>query len=173
MLGAMKRLVLVIVVLVVFGVVWWAARGGGKAPDQRLADHARALCKIAAAGADDPEAGVGQMFRYYRERGPAMARDWAALLVAIERIDDDRAHDERARLAARRLHAPLAACAPTFERFGRAVEADPAASARLQRGMERLGRTIEILVGGGGGDLLRMPLGDLGRKDGMLSASPR
>lgn len=173
MLGAMKRLVLVLVVVLVFGLVWWTARGGGKAPDQRLADHARALCKIATAGVEDPEAGVSRMFGYYRDRGPAMAKDWAALLVAIERIDDDRAHDDRARLAARRIHAPLAACAPTFERFGRAVEADPEARVRLERAMTRLGRTFEILLGGGGGDLVRMPLGQLGRLDGLLAPGPR
>ena len=157
----MKRWFLFLVVVVVIALVWWTSRGRGVgAPDQRLAGHARALCKIAAHGAEHPDDGVRQMFRYYAERGPAMAKDWAELLVVIEAIADDDAHDARARLAARRVHEPLAACARTFERFGQAVEEDPEASARLERGMTRLGRTLEILMGGG--NLFTAPLGRQG-----------
>ncbi len=171
MLGPMKRVVLFLVVVLVIGLVWWSSRGGRQAPDQRLADHARALCKIAAHGADDPEDGVGRLFGYYGARGPAMARDLAELLVLIERIDDDRAHDQRAALASRRLHAPIAACADTFARFGEAVQDDPEASARLERGMQRFGRTLEILLGGGGGQMLRSPLGDLGPVEALIDRS--
>lgn len=168
MLGPMKRWLLFLVVVIVIALVWWTSRGSKAAPDQRLAAHARALCKIAATGAEHPDDGVRRMFRYYGDRGPAMAKDWAELLVLIERIDDDDAHDARARLAARRMHEPIAACASTFERFGRAVSEDPEASARVERGMERFGRTLEILMGGGGNQLLLAPLGDLRRLDALV-----
>ena len=168
----MKRWLLVLVVVVVFGLVWWSQRGRGLAPDERLAGHARAMCQIAAEGVEHPDDGVARMFHYYGRRGPAMAHDWAELLVLIERIDDDRAHDDRARLAAKRMHAPAAACAETFSRFAQAVEDDPAASARLDRGMKRFGRTLEILLGGSG-DFLRAPFGDLSRLAPLLAPSPR
>lgn len=167
MLAAMKRWWLVLVVLVVLGLVWWTSRGSRSAPDERLAAHTRALCKIAGAGVEHPDDGVARLFRYYGDRGPAMARDWAELLVLIERIDDDRAHDQRAALAARRLHAPAAACAETFARFAEAVESDPAASARLERGVRRLSRTIEIIAGGGGAAGW-LPLPGVGQLDALL-----
>ena len=172
---AMKRLVLFLVVVLAFGLVWWMGGDANrsKAPDDRLAGHARALCQIAEAGIEHPDDGVRKMFRYHGERGPDMARDWAELLVLIERIDDDRAHDARARKAAKRIHGQLGQCAPTMERFGRAVENDPAASARLERGMKRLNRTLEILFGGGGRDLLRAPFGDVARLESLLGAGPR
>ena len=168
MLAGMKRWFLFVVVVVVIGLVWWSQRGEARAPDQRLANHARAMCKIAAAGVEHPDDGVARMFRYYGTQGPAMAHDWAELLVIIERIDDDRAHDDRARLAARRIYAPAAACLDTFQRFADAVEDDPAASARVERGMTRFGRTLEILFGGGG-DFLRQPFGGLGRLDALIA----
>ena len=168
MLAAMKRAILFLVVVIVIGLVWWSQRGAALAPDQRLANHAQAMCKIAAAGALHPDDGVARLFRYYGERGPAMAHDWAELLVIIERIDDDRAHDDRARLAQRRIYAPAAACLDTFQRFADAVEDDPAASARVERGMTRFSRTIEILFGGGR-DFLHQPFGGLDRLDALLA----
>ena len=146
----MKRVVLFLVVALVIALVWWMTRDGRRLPDERIADHTRAMCKIAKAGIEAPDDGVKRMFRYHGEHGPVMARDWAELLVLIERIDDDRAHDERARVAARRIHAPAARCAQTFQRFAEAVERDPAAKARLERGLERFSRTLEILFGNGG-----------------------
>ena len=148
MLPGMKRVVLFLVVALVIALVWWMSRDGRRSPDERIADHTRELCKIAKAGIEAPDDGVRRMFRYHGDKGPAMARDWAELLVLIERIDDDRAHDERARLAARRIHAPAARCAQTFQRFADAIERDPAAKQRLERGLERFSRTLEILFGG-------------------------
>jgi hypothetical protein len=169
MLAAMKRWLLLLVVVLVFGFVWWSSRGSRKAPDERLADHTRRLCKIAAAGIEHPDDGVRAMFHYYGKQGPTMAKDWADLLVLIERIDDDRAHDERARLASRRLHAPAIACARTFQQFAKAVEDDEDASSRLQRGVDRLGRTIELILGGGGARALLPPLAGADALDAVLA----
>jgi hypothetical protein len=171
----MKRFLLLLVVVLVFGFVWWTSRrddgGGGKAPDEQLAEHTRAMCKIAKAGIDHPDDGVRKLFRYYGQQGPAIASEWAHLLVLIERIDDDRKHDDRARLAARRIHAPAIACQRTFQRFADAVEDDEAASARLQRGVDRLGRTLEILFGQDGGALAPVPFAATERLDLMLRAA--
>ena len=169
----MKRWSLVLAVAIVFGLVWSSRRDGGRLPDERIADHTRAMCKIAAAGVRAPDEGVQRLFRYYGDHAPTMAKEWAELFVIIERIDDDRAHDERARQAARRIHAPAIACARTFQQFAEAVEHDEAASARLQRGLERLGRTIEIISGNGGrAALFPLPLEQVqaARLDALVGA---
>src|SRR5688572_23544584 len=121
--------------------------GGGNAPDDRIAGHHREMCKIAAHGAKAPREGVQKLFRFYGDRGPDMARDWAELLVIIERIDDDDRHDARARQAAKRIHEPVRRCAADLERFSRAIEEDPEASRLLERGVTRFSRTLEILFG--------------------------
>jgi hypothetical protein len=69
------------------------------------------------------------------------------LLVEIERIDDDRAHDERARTAVRRIHTPLAGCSDSLGRFAEAIDSNPAASDKFERAAERLERTLSILLG--------------------------
>lgn len=145
--------------LVVLGlvIVRGGACGGGcdgprrAAPDEQLAAHLGELCKVAARGIDDPQAGVRALMRYHGDHGPAMLEQLGATLVTIERVADDAAHDARARVARDRLAAPLVACAQTWEDFAVAVEGDPEASATLERGMQRLGRTLEILLGSGGG----------------------
>jgi len=144
-------LVLLGLVLVRGGACGACAGAGRPDPDERLAGHLRGLCKVAEDGIDDPQTGVRRLMRYYGDHGPAMLEAFGATLVTIERIDDDRAHDARARLARERLQAPLIACAETWEDFGQAVEADPEASATLEHGVARLGRTLEILFGEGDG----------------------
>lgn len=136
--------------LVVAGLAVLIASGcdaGRPAPDERIARHHQALCTIAEDGAKAPRDGVRTMFRYYGDHGPDMARDWADLLVLIERIDDDRRHDDRARQAAKRIHAPLLRCAAAFERFSEAIAEDAEAAEILERGVTRLSRTLEILFG--------------------------
>ncbi len=165
-----------VVSVVGLGVV--VARGGGTCnggcktdaalPDEQLAGHFRALCEIAADGIDAPEAGVKHLMRYHGDHGPAMLEDFGATLVIIERIDDDTAHDRRARAARDRLHAPLVACQATWQQFSEAVENDPAASQHLERGMERLGRTLGILLGEDAA-LRRWPLVIGGRLDAALT----
>jgi hypothetical protein len=135
------------IVVAMAAAVTTACDAGRPAPDQRIAGHHRAMCAIAEHGAEAPREGVAKLFRYYGDRGPDLARDWAELFVLIERIDDDRRHDERARLAAKRIHEPLARCAAAFERFARAIEEDAEASRMLERGVTRFSRTLEILFG--------------------------
>lgn len=131
--------------------------GRAAAPDERLAGHLRRLCTIAEDGIADPRTGVSRLMRYHGDHGPDMLADLGATLVVIERIGDDAAHDQRARVARDRLQAPLVACAATWQRFGEAVERDPEASAALERGLTRLGRTLEILFGGDGRAALAGP----------------
>lgn len=116
-------------------------------PDEKLADHLDNLCAVAERGIKSPDDGVRRLFAYFGENGPAMLHTFGDLLVTIERIEDDRRHDERARVANRRLRARLMACRTTWERFGEAVERDRDASRRLERGLDRFGRTLEIILG--------------------------
>lgn len=131
--------------LLIVLVIWWFR--SRRPPEVRLADHLGAICDIAERDVDHPSAGVDHLFAYLASDGPAMARDLGDLLVTIEAIRDDAAHDERARRAARAIHEPLVGCAAELERFGQAIQRDPEASAKLRRGVERLDRTLRILVG--------------------------
>lgn len=131
--------------LLIVLVIWWFR--SRRPPEARLADHLDAICDIAEHDVDHPSAGVDHLFAYLAADGPAMARDLGDLLVTIEAIRDDAAHDARARSAARAIHEPLVGCATELERFGQAIQRDPEASAKLQRGVERLNRTLRILVG--------------------------
>jgi len=139
-----------VIVIVVFGLVLargWACGAGRRGPDERLAQHFERLCKIAERGVDHPKDGVHRFMRYLGDHSPDMLADFAATLVLIERIDDDAAHDRRARTARDRMRAPLRACERTWEDFSDAVEDDPEAAAAFERGVNRLGRTLEIVLG--------------------------
>lgn len=119
------------------------------APDERLAGHFRKLCEIAEDGIDHPQRGVRNLMRYHGDHGPDMVEAFAATLVLIERIEDDDLHDARAELARDRINAPLDACEETWVDFADAVEEDPEASRILKTGVERLGRTLEIIFSQG------------------------
>ncbi len=139
--------VVVVGVVVVRGGACGACGATGGQPDERLAVHLRKLCEVAEDGVHDPRNGVRRMMRYYGDHGPDMLEAFGATLVTIERIDDDASHDRRARVARDRIQAPLLACAETWQQFADAVERDAEASATLERGVVRLGRTLEILFG--------------------------
>jgi hypothetical protein len=128
------------------------------APDEKLADHLDSMCAIAERGIKSPDDGVRRLFGYFGENGPQMLHTFGDLLVEIERIDDDGRHDARARLAHKRLRARLVACRATWERFGEAIERDEQAAHRLERGLDRFGRTIEIIFGEAAGGLGEWPL---------------
>lgn len=143
--------IVVLAVIVVSGGACGACRGDAPVePDRRLAAHLDRLCEVAEAGIDDPRAGVRRLMRYHGDHGPDMLEAFGATLVTIERIDDDEAHDRRARQARDRLQAPLLACGETWAEFAEAVEGDPEAAAILERGLDRLARTLEILLGAEG-----------------------
>jgi len=143
----MKNWKLLVLVLVILAVWWWWTHRPDAA-DARLAHRYQEICDIAAADADEPQAGVAHLFAYLGDNGPAMLHDAGELLVEIERIPDDAAHDARAREASEVMHAPLVACAADLQRFAAAVEADPEASAAVERGAQRVGRTLKLLIGG-------------------------
>ncbi len=119
------------------------------APDERLASDLAAICEIADRHIEAPQPGVKKLMRYLGDHSPEMLQAWGELLVLIERIDDDRDHDTRAKIAGRRLAAVMVPCERPLAEFGEAVEADPEASRTLQRGIERLNRTLEIILAGG------------------------
>jgi hypothetical protein len=145
------RLVLLLAAIVL--VIWYLR--SKRPPDVRLAAHFDAICDIAEHDVDDPSRGVDHLFAYLGANSPAIMEDVGDLLVLIERIPDDARHDQRAQDAARRLQEPLLGCAAELQRFGQAIENDPEASAKFQRGTERLARTLQILLGQGRGAALR------------------
>jgi len=148
-------LVLALIVLGGRGLLRCGGCASGTPPDARLARHFDRLCDVARDGVGAPERGVHRLMRYFGDHGPDMLEAFGQTLVVIERIDDDAAHDARARQARDRILAPLAACAETWQEFGEAIESDPRAAAALERGVERLARTLGILLGDDG---LRAPL---------------
>jgi len=143
-------LVPVVVAGGVFGV--YATSGGclnSKDPDQTLAGRFDDLCDIASDGAKKPEQGVRKLGRYLASHSGDMLKDLADTIALIEKISDDNAHDARAGVARDRIQKPLIECAETWNEFGDAIENDPAALELLQHGMDRLGRTLEIIFGEG------------------------
>jgi hypothetical protein len=117
------------------------------APDQKLAGRLDDLCDIARDGADKPEAGIRALGKYLGKHAGDLLGDFGDTVALIERVADDDAHDERARMARERISAPLLACERDWRRFEQAVENDPAARAVLDKAMTRLNRTLEILFG--------------------------
>jgi hypothetical protein len=137
----------VVVALIIAGiVVLYRGCAEPDAPDERLAEHFDAMCDIARKGIDSPEKGIRKLGRYVGKHLDDMLGDFGGTISTIEGIDDDERHDDRARTARDRIAAPLAACEADWERFADAVESDPDASAVLMRAIERLNRTLEILL---------------------------
>lgn len=126
-------------------------------PDQELGDHLAALCKVARDHMTTPAKGVRRLGRYLGKHTGEMLGEFGSTLAIIERIDDDGAHDERARTARGRIEEPLRACQTDWQRFAEAVEADPEASGLLAHNIERLGRTLEIILSGAKLDVLHLP----------------
>ena len=118
------------------------------APDQKLAGQLDDLCDIARDGAEKPVAGVKALGRYMVKHGGDLLENFGNTIAVIERIADDEAHDERARMARDRIQGPLRACERDWQRFGQAIDRDPEAAAMMERAMMRLNRTLEILFGG-------------------------
>lgn len=123
---------------------------GGKDPDQKLAAQIEDLCEIARAGAPHPVAGVRRLGGYLLAHAGDLLKNFADTIAAIERIADDAKHDDRARLARKRLVTPAERCAADWQRFADAIGADPEAERLVERALERLDRTFEIIFGNGG-----------------------
>jgi hypothetical protein len=119
-----------------------------QAPDERFAGRLDDLCAIARKHVDTPEVGVRALGRYFDKHVGDMLGEWGDTIAAIERIPDDKKHDDRARLARDRMRKPALACAADWQAFNRAVERDPKAKALVERFAERLQRTFEIIGSG-------------------------
>ena len=132
---------------VVFSVKTTAGCLNKPAPDQRLASQLDDLCDIARDGAKAPEAGVRALGKYMGKHVGELMGNLGSTIALIEKIPDDEAHDERARVARDRIQKPLRACHDDWQRFGEAIENDPKAAELMQGAMVRLNRTIEILFG--------------------------
>ena len=117
-------------------------------PELQLGRRLGKICDIADANVRTPEKGVDQLFSFFAESTPDLARDFGRLLVDLGRIDDEREHDDRAREAARRMWGPLVLCNESLQRFGEAIENDPPASRKLQAGFDRVARSLTLLFGG-------------------------
>lgn len=126
---------------------FWGGPQRDTDPDQKLAKQYGEICKIAEKGISKPHKGLQNLFGYYGKKGPTMMKNFGELLVLIERIEDDAAHDKRAALASRRMSKVLSKCERTFEAFGLAIEADEAASELWENKITRFARTLEILFG--------------------------
>jgi hypothetical protein len=130
---------------VVFAMTGGCLRTTSSAPDQRLAKRMGDICEIARDNVKTPEKGVRKLGTYLDKNVDKILADYGAMFAAIERIPDDKKHDDRARVARDRLR--KADCQRDMQRFADAVSADPAASALVQRFGERLSRTLEIISG--------------------------
>jgi len=124
-------------------------------PDQKLAAQLGDLCEVARDNMKSPEQGVRELGRYLLKHGSEMSGELVSTIAMIERIDDDRSHDKRAELARDRLH--KANCGEDWERFMEAVDADPNASELVEHHIQRLMRTLEIILSGAKLDLRHWP----------------
>jgi hypothetical protein len=142
------------------GGVVYGLRGGcanSAAPDEELADHFEELCEIAADNIDAPKQGVKKLGRYLGRHLDDILGDFGSTIVTIEKISDDKKHDERARLARDRMQAPWIACQSEWQRFWTAVDSDPEAAELANHAAERVSRTFEIIFSSTGFRLRDLP----------------
>jgi hypothetical protein len=137
----------ILLLIFVVSAVWIYRGGATKAPDEKLAGHFSGICKIAKTNAKTPVKGVKSLFHFLGHHSASMMKEFGDTLVVIERIDDEKAHDDRARKAGKRIRKPLIKCESDLQRFFAAVESNSEASRLMERGSERLGRTLELMFG--------------------------
>ncbi len=135
----------VIVALVAVTGLYFIARDNS--PEQRIANNLGGVCGIARANVETPSRGVDRLFAHLGAHTADTLRDLGALVVEVQRIDDQKRSDERARRANRVMRAPLERCSADLDRFFAAVNADHEAADKMQRGAERLERTLNLLFG--------------------------
>ena len=153
--------------LVAGGVVY-GIRGGcvnSAAPDEELADHFEELCDIAGDNVETPKKGVKKIGRYLGRHLDDILGDFGSTIVTIEKISDDRKHDERARLARDRMQRPWIECQAEWYAFWMAVDEDPEASELANRAADRLGRTFEIIFSSKDVDLRNLPAAFLSKME--------
>jgi len=140
---------LVVAALVVGGIVFVSSRGclSSPAPDERYAQHVTKLCDIARRNVETPEPGVRELGRYLGNHAGDMLKDLADTIALIERIDDDKKHDARARVTRDRWD--KVSCTEDWMDFLDAVEQDPDAAELVDQRIERMSRTLEIIFPSG------------------------
>ncbi len=152
--------------LLVTGCVVLGYRGVGgcldssRDPDEKIAARFAELCEIARDNITTPEHGVRELGRYFGKHTEHLLGELGATMQVIEKIGDDRKHDERARVARNRMQKPLRACERDWDRFANAVNRDPEARALMQTGLDRINRTLEIIFKRGEGqpiDVRQLP----------------
>jgi hypothetical protein len=144
-----KRAWIVPAVIACGGLVAFRMSGclNSKAPDEKLAGRFDDLCAIADDNIQSPQRGVQKLGRYLGSHTGDMLGDLGETIQIIEHIDNDEAHDARARLARRRIAKSFEECDQTWRMFFTAVNHDPVAKEMLERGLDRVGRTLEIIFG--------------------------
>ena len=152
---------LVVAALVAGGIAVVSARScrSPAAPDERYAEHLHQLCGIATQHVDKPLPGVRVLGAYLGKHAGHMLKDFADTLAMIERIDNEDKHDDRARKTRDRW--VEASCPEDWMDFVDAIEQDEKASALLEYRIERISRTLEIILNGQPNPLARRSLRDL------------
>lgn len=144
-----RRLVLAGLMLAVVGMATRGCSGcpgARRAPDAMLGEQLEDLCGFAERGIEHPAAGVRSIGAYLVAHAGDMLKNFGDTIALIERIDDDKAHDERARVARDRLVRPIVACQDTWEQFALAVAEDEEALSLVVRASDRLARTLAIIL---------------------------
>jgi hypothetical protein len=133
--------------VVLVGGVMFAMRGclSKPAPDEKLAGRLEKMCTIARQNVHTPERGVLALGDYLGDHAGDVVGEFADTIATIEKIRDDKRHDDRARLARDRLVEPVRGCEEDWFHFWDAVMEDPEANALMERFFQRLSRTLDII----------------------------
>ena len=118
-----------------------------QAPDEKVGETFEKVCSIAKKNIDTPERGVRELGRYFSSHLGDLTGALGDTVAMIESIPDDARHDKRAKEAREVMFRPLRACQSELLEFGQAVSEDERASELMNRAGERLGRTLDIILG--------------------------
>jgi hypothetical protein len=130
----------------IIGVVTIRGCTGNRAPDEKLADHFGDICKIAHDNIGSPSRGVTKLGNFFADHTGDMLGEFGDTIVLIEKVPGDQAHDDRARLARKRIVDGFS-CDQDWYEFWQAIEEDPEAADKVSRFEARYQRTIEIIFG--------------------------
>ena len=131
-----KRVVLVAVVGA--ALAYYAVRGCGNEPEDRLAAHLDALTKIMKGHLGSPAKGVTRLFDYNQAHVSEMLGLWGEIIATLDRIEDDRAREKRGRRIVATLRPALDRFAAAAEPFFEKVQRDPEARRTLEKRLARL-----------------------------------
>jgi hypothetical protein len=120
-----------------------------QSPDRTVADNFEKVCSIAKKNVDTPERGVRELGRYFSAHLGDLTGAMGDTIAMIESIPDDQRHDKRAREARDAMFRPLRACQTDLLEFAQAVSENEQATELMNHAGERLGRTLDIILGDG------------------------